>query len=246
MSAQSLLLVVAALCGGAVVKGATGMGLPLIALPGIAAVLGVPHAIAVMTVPILVTNAWQIRQTWHHRSEAGFLPAFLLAGVIGVALGTWMLSRVSAAWLSVCLGVMLAGYIAIRVAVPALHLGGTLGRRLAPWFGLGAGVLQGVSGLSAPIGVTFIHALRLSRELYVFSVSCIFLLFAVVQIPSLAVAGIMTWTRLLESVLAVLPVVVAMPLGTFMSRFMSRETFDRVILLILAALSVRLLAEGLR
>src|SRR5690606_4573999 len=66
MSPESLVLIAVALGAGAIVKGATGMGLPLIAVPALAASFGVPHALAIMTVPILVTNIWQI---WRYRAH---------------------------------------------------------------------------------------------------------------------------------------------------------------------------------
>jgi len=49
-----------ALAAGAVVKGATGMGLPLIALPVLTSFFGLQHAVGLMTVPLILTNFWQV------------------------------------------------------------------------------------------------------------------------------------------------------------------------------------------
>ena len=78
---------------------------------------------------------------------------------------------------------MVLGYVGWALAKPHFTLSRRLGRQLAPVAGLGAGVLQGATGIPAPIGVTFIHSLRLHRTAHVFAVSAMFLLFAVVQIP---------------------------------------------------------------
>ena len=68
MEWTGVLVMVLALAAGAVVKGASGMGLPLIALPVITAFFGLQHAIGLMVIPLIVTNAWQV---WRFRGEAG-------------------------------------------------------------------------------------------------------------------------------------------------------------------------------
>jgi uncharacterized membrane protein YfcA len=60
--------VAAALGLGGFVKGATGMGLPLVSVPALAAYLGVPHTLAILTVPLIVTNGWQV---WRYFADRG-------------------------------------------------------------------------------------------------------------------------------------------------------------------------------
>ena len=74
MPLENLLAMALALGVGGLVKGATGMGLPLVALPILAAFLGVQHAVALMCFPGIITNIWQV---WRFRAamwETDFLP----------------------------------------------------------------------------------------------------------------------------------------------------------------------------
>lgn len=103
MEPQLLIVMILALGAGAVVKGATGMGLPLVAMPILAAFLGVPHAIAVMMLPIIVTNAWQLLQYRGHLGGMHFLTGFLLAAVLGVVIGTWLLTALPESTLALAL-----------------------------------------------------------------------------------------------------------------------------------------------
>ena len=57
MDVSSYLLMGLALAAGAVVKGATGMGLPLVALPVLTTFFGLQHAVGLMVIPLIVTNA---------------------------------------------------------------------------------------------------------------------------------------------------------------------------------------------
>src|SRR5690606_39913737 len=91
---SAIIVMVLALAGGGMVKGATGMGLPLIALPVLTAAFGLQHAIGLMTIPLIVTNIWQV---WRFRAAAGtdrlaFMPLFLVGGVVGIGIGTWALT----------------------------------------------------------------------------------------------------------------------------------------------------------
>lgn len=239
---QSAILMVLALGLGAVVKGATGMGLPLVALPVLASVFGLQHAVGLMTIPLIVTNAWQV---WRFRTETrsprlGFMPWFLVAGAIGIMVGTWALTTLPERMLVLALGIILLVYVALRLATPHWSLGLEMARRFGPIAGLGAGALQGATGISAPIGVTFIHAMGLDRAAHVFAVSAMFLLFAVVHLPALWVAGIMQPLWMLQGIVALLPILIFMPIGQWISGKLSRQAFDRMILVFLGGIGVKM------
>lgn len=242
MDTSTLIGMTVALAAGAVAKGATGMGLPLVALPSLAAFLGLQHAIGVILIPILVTNAWQVWRFRAARRGAGlaFLPRFLAAGAVGVAIGTWALDALPERSLLFGLGLILAGYVVLRLARPGAMVPAALAVRLAAPVGMAAGALQGATGISAPIGVTFIHAMRLERPAHVFAVSTMFLGFAAVQLPAAAIAGIYQPAWFAQGVYALLPVLVFMPLGDLLGRRFSREAFDRLILVFLALMGAKL------
>lgn len=242
MDWTAALIMTAALAAGAVVKGASGMGLPLIALPVLTAAFGLQHAVGLMTIPLIVTNVWQV---WRFRGEArserlAFMPLFLLTGAAGIALGTWALTALPERVLVLALGLLLLAYIALRLVAPHWSLSPFLARRLGPAAGLGAGILQGATGISSPIGVTFIHAMNLARDAHVFAVSAMFLLFSLVQLPALWAAGIMRPEWLLQGLLALIPILIFMPLGQWISGRLSRKAFDRMILIFLGIIGLKM------
>jgi uncharacterized membrane protein YfcA len=230
---------------GGLVKGATGMGLPIIALPILASFLGVQHAVALMCVPVVVTNLWQI---WRFRADyrsADFLPPMFVGGIAGIAIGTWLLTSLPERALSFALAVLVIAYVGLGVLKPHFHMPRPLGLKLAPLFGLGAGVLQGATGVGSPLSVTFIHAMRLWRTAHVFAVSAMFLLLTIVQMPALAVAGVLTWTILLEGAVAIVPAFLAMQAGNRLAARLSPKAFDRIVLAVLALIAVELLVKSL-
>jgi uncharacterized membrane protein YfcA len=242
LDVQSIIIMTLALAAGAVVKGATGMGLPLIALPVLTSAFGLQHAVGLMTIPLIVTNVWQV---WRFRAEArsdrlAFMPWFLVAGAVGIAIGTWALTALPERVLVLALGILLLAYVAMRLVKPHWSLSLELAKRLGPVAGTGAGILQGATGISSPIGVTFIHAMNLDRVAHVFAVSAMFLLFSLVQLPSLWIAGVMRAEWLLQGLLALVPILLFMPLGQWLSSRLSRQAFDRMILVFLGVIGLKM------
>lgn len=245
MPIETLVVMTIALGAGGLVKGATGMGLPLVALPVLASFLGVPAAVALISPCLVFTNVWQV---WRFRGElwtADFLPALLVAGGVGIAVGTVAITSLPERFLAFALAALLLFYIGLRLARPSFAISRAAGRRLSPAAGFGAGVLQGATGISSPIGVTFIHSLRLSRSAHVFSVSAMFLLFSLVQVPALAIAGVLTRDLFLLGLVAVIPAFATMPIGARLAGRLSPAAFDRIILGLLAVVAVQLIAKSL-
>lgn len=245
MSLEFILVVLLALGLGGFVKGAIGLGLPLVGVPALAAFLGVPHALAIMMVPLIVTNLWQVWQYRHRRERAGFLVPLVLVGLLGIAIGTWLLTALPVEALSLTLAVTMTLYIALSLAKPTLTLPPKAGKRFAPIVGLVGGTLQGATGISAPVTVTFIHAMRLEREPFVFAVSAMFLAWAICQALALWIAGVLTPPRLVEGAIALVPIVLFMPLGNMAAKRLSRRAFEKAILVLLALMAVRLFQTGL-
>lgn len=228
---------------GAISKGATGMGMPLIAIPVITAFSGLQHAIAVLLIPLLFSNAWQVWRFRHARSEArlGFLAPMMITCAFGVMIGTWFLTVVPERGLALTLGLLLIAYLVFRLAKPNFTIGPEAAVKGAFPAGLGAGSLHGSTGISAPIGVTFIHAMRLGRDPHVYAVSVMFLVLSGVQAPSLWVAGILRWEWLVQGVIALAPTFLFMPVGQWLAGKLSPEAFDRMILIFLGAIGVKMM-----
>ena len=57
-----VLICSAAIVGGGVIKGTLGVGLPLFAVPVMSLFISSTQAIALVSVPVLVSNIWQVWQ----------------------------------------------------------------------------------------------------------------------------------------------------------------------------------------
>ncbi len=238
-----LVVIVAAIAVGAFIKGATGGGLPQIAIPVMAVFLGVEHAVVVMAIPGVVANGLLV---WSHRREASgtrHLPAMIGAGVVGAVVGTLLLKSLDGRVLSGVLALVIVVYIVLAVARPGFTLPERVTRVGSGPVGLVAGGLQGATGISGPLLTTWLHGFGMAPRAYVLALSSLFFVFSTVQAVTLLGVGLYTPSRLVESLLALLPILVALPLGVRAARRLSAQTFQRVVLVLLAVSVVSLLRD---
>ena len=231
----------AGLAAGGVLKGAIGAGAPIIAVPILALLYNVPVAVAIFTFPALLGNIWQAWSYRQHVLSRGFALRFAGAGAAGVFAGSFLLAYLPGDLLMACLAAIVFVYIGIRVARPGWTLPLDLAERLALPLGFLGGTMQGAGGISAPVSVAFLSAMRLERLPFIATISIFFTAMAAVQIPTLFTLGILTPERTALSLLGCLPLFAAMPLGAWLARFISRETFDRLVLVLLVVIALRLL-----
>jgi hypothetical protein len=245
MLVGEILLIVLCLAVGGVIKGATGAGAPLLAVPAIAAMFDVRLAIAIMSVPNLLTNAWQ---AWRFRDSLparAFTAQLIVGGMGGVFAGTMLLASVPAENLSILVAVAVCGYVALRLGKPDWMISMGRATQVALPVGLAAGFLQGTAGLSAPISLTFLNAMRLERSAFIGAISLFFSTFGAVQIVALLMNGLLSRMELVYSTLALAPIWAAMPLGAYLAKRMSPAVFDRFILLLLSVLALKLVLDAL-
>ena len=241
---MELLVIVAAISAGSFIKGATGSGLPQIAIPVMATFLGVERAVVIMAIPGVISNGWLV---WSNRDAIRLsrdLPSLLVTGIVGSVVGTVALKTLDGRLLSIIRAIIIVGYVAVSTFHPGLTLSPRVTRFASPPVGLVAGGLQGATGISGPLLSTYIHGFNLPPAAYVLSVTVLFAVFSVVQTVTLFGIGLYTAPRILESLLALIPIALLLPVGTRVSRRLSALAFKRIILILLLVTAVKLIYDA--
>lgn len=226
---------------GGIIKGMTGAGVPIVAVPIIAAVYDIKIAVALLVIPNIVSNLYQAFKYRDHGLEKGFAFKFGFIGAFGAGLGTVLLAYLPASILSFVIAATIIAYIGLRLSKPDLKLSLELARRLLWPAGLIGGVLQGAVGISAPVSVTLLNSMRIPRSTFVFTISVFFAAMGAVQFPVLISYGLMNWNIAWFGLLAIIPLFATIPLGEWIGSRLSPIIFDRAILVLLAGLAVRLI-----
>ncbi len=237
---SELALALLAILVGGFLKGATGAGTPVVGIPILTSLFGIHFAVAVFSVLNLISNLWHAFAYRSHQGERGFVLRFSVMGGIGVVVGSIFLAWLPTEWLMAFLAIIVFAYVGLRLARPGWHLARPVGEKWAVVAGLGGGVMQGAGGISAPISVTYLNAMRLSRDEFIATISVLFSAMSFVQILSLVLLGILTPERFWVGVAAIGPLFAAIWVGEKAAKRLSKVWFDRVILVLLVVIAVRL------
>jgi len=242
LSTVEIVLVVAAVFAGALVKSVTGMGLPLVAIPVMTLFLPTPTAVAVIAIPNVVQNVIlvaQHRSAWH---QTRHLRLFCAAGIPGAVLGAIALVTVSESVVRAALVLMLVAYLVTVTRSPELRIPD---ERVGPWsapVGFVAGLFQGGIGISGPVVGTWHHGLRLAQEAFVVSVATVFTLTGAAQVTVLAARGELDG-RLAVSAALTIVVLATLPVGARVRQRLSVDRFRTVVLVLLAASCLSLIVD---
>jgi len=227
------------------VKGVTGMGLPTVAMGVLGTLISPVAAAALLIVPSIVTNLWQLVAGPSFGRLGRRLWLMMLAIVASTVAGTSLLAsgdtRVTTSALGAAL-VLYAGYTlrARQLLVPPKHESW-----LSPVVGLATGVVTGGTGVFVIPAVPYLQALGLEKDELVQALGLSFTVSTVALAAGLALRGAFALDNLAISALAVGPALLGMWVGQIIRDQVSPATFRRWFLIGLLLLGAEMLAKPL-
>jgi uncharacterized membrane protein YfcA len=236
-----LSLVAGAFVLGGLVKGLLGVGLPLVVVPLLALVIPSPKAIALMGIPMLLTNIWQAADGGHIGYALRRFATLLVPMVITTALTVRLTLGLPVETLNTLVAAALLLAIALMAWHPKLDIEPRSERRWGAVVGTLSGALGGVSSLMGPLVISYLVALGLDRERFIGSISIIYLAGALPLFLSMAALGVFGIPEAILSTLALGPVFAGMALGKRMRRHVSEPAFRRLLLGFLTVVAALLL-----
>jgi len=226
---------------GGILKGATGAGAPIITIPVIAAFYDVRIAVIIMVIPNLLTNIGQLYQFRKTILPKFFTLSFALGGGVGAFLGTILLVNLSIKILTLSVAFIVIVYIFLKIMVPSWKLTYKKAKKLVFLMGSFGGILQGTAGLSAPISITFLNSMKLERNQFIPTISVYFGVMSIFQMPTLYYYNFLNLEIILISCISTLVLLLFMPLGSWIAKSVSKESFDKITLILLGFIAFRII-----
>jgi uncharacterized membrane protein YfcA len=218
------------------VKGVIGLGLPTISMGLLALVMPTPQAAAVLVVPSIVTNFWQMFDGPALREITRRLWPLL----VGICLGTWsvagLMTSAPSTTSKVILGLAIAGYGLLGLSAVRFHVSPALERWLAFPVGLATGLLAAGTGVFVIPSVPYLQALEMGRDRLVQALAVSFTVSTLALVGNLVAGKIFSLEIAALSAFALLPALAGMALGQFARTRMSETAFRRVFFASLVAL----------
>jgi uncharacterized membrane protein YfcA len=227
------------------VKGVVGMGLPAVAIGLLGLAMAPAQAAALLIVPSLVTNVWQLVAGPRLGALTRRFAVLMIGVCAGTALGIGLLTSGNTTPASAALGSGLAVYGAYGLLSARPRVSPLAERWLSPIIGLCTGVMTGATGVFAIPAVPYFSALGLEKDELIQTLG---LLFTVCTI-ALAV-GLMAHARFpasvaTGSVLALVPTLGGMVLGQKVRNRLAPEVFRRWFFVGLVALGAYMALRAL-
>lgn len=237
----TIIAILSAFALGGILKGATGAGAPIVTIPVIAAFYDVRVAVIIMVIPNLLTNIGQIYQFRKTILPSFFTVSFAVGGGIGAFVGTILLAKLSIKILTLSVAFIVIIYIFLKLIVPSWKLMYEKATKLVFILGVAGGVLQGTAGLSAPISITFLNAMKLERNQFIPTISVYFGVMSIFQMPTLYYYDFLNFEIIIASLISTIVLLCFMPIGSWIAKSVSKENFDKITLILLAFIAVRII-----
>ena len=238
---SALIIILAAFIMGGVIKGTLGVGLPLFAVPLLSLVLPAPTAIALMAVPVLFSNLWQAIDSGKAVTHALRFKPLLITLFISTSLTVPLALSLSVRALNILLASAVLIAVFLMAWQPRLEFSPRQEKRVGGVIGLLAGIMSGVSSMAGPLIITFLMALRLPREVFIGSISVIYLFSMVPLYAALAYHGRLGPVEAGLSLFGLVPMFLGMRLGKAMRHHLSETAFRRILFWFLGFLAILLL-----
>ena len=220
------------------VKGVVGLGLPTITLALLTATLGLKDAMAILLIPSIVTNVFQMARGGAFRALCRRLWLFLVLLAAGCVLASGAVAVVDAVWLSGLLGVSIVLYAMLGLATPPWPKPGRREIWLSPAVGAVTGLLTGLTGSFVMPSVPYLQALGLPRDHLVKAMGITFMVATLALAVGLGGRGLVSDGTVTISVLATLPALGGLWIGTCLRGTLSDRLFRKVLFISLVLVGV--------
>ena len=222
------------------VKGLSGFGSGLIAIPLLAFLFPLSFIVPVLG---LLSYSGTIMQSIHLRKQVvwrDMLPLIPFS-LLGIATAIWLLVNVDANSLVMALGVFVLLYSIYSLLPFPVHAGG---RRWAIAAGCGGGMVGALFGTGGPFYVVYLKMRQLNKNQFRATIAMIFLMDGGARMTGYALNGLFT-EQVLWLVLTLLPVLfIGMYVGHHIHIKIDQKLFNRVISLLLLVSGVMLIVKS--
>jgi uncharacterized membrane protein YfcA len=242
-TAPALALAAAVFLVAGMIKGVVGLGLPTIAMALLVLMMSPAEAAALLIVPSLVTNVWQIRPWGGLRpllQRLGPMQAGVLAGTL---VGASLLGAPAGAWATISLGVTLIAYAVWSLTGAQLAVRPRDEAWLGPLVGATTGFVTAATGVFVIPAVPYLQGLGFGRDRLIQAMGVSFTVSTIALAIGLALNGSYSGARVGASSMVLLPALLGMAAGQSLRQRLSPALFRTCFLATLAALGAHMVVR---
>jgi uncharacterized protein len=225
-----------------VLRGFTGFGFALAAVPALTLVATPVEVVPCVMVLQVVAGVQLLGRTWHDVDWKAVRP-LLVAALVATPLGTIALDGIPADPMRALIGMIVLGAVAVLVAGVRAHREPALATRL----GIGAlsGLLNGSTAMAGPPVILYFLATQRSAASSRASLLTYFFVLSVAGSLSVATAGLVTWRTLVLAALMFPALTIGNALGDRLFTRAPSELYRHVAIAVLLGLALLSIVRAL-
>jgi uncharacterized protein len=228
----------------AFIKGATGLGFPLIATPALALLLDIRIAVTVLILPNLFMDSVQVIRDGFPYDIFRRFSSVIAPTIIGVFLGTMVLVKLPLWILNFCLGVIVVVFVVSNMFKFDFTISPRGERILSPMVGFISGFLNGMTNAAGPTLAIYLYSLKLEKRVFVKSIATIFVTTKLSQLVAISTWNLLNWDTIKLSIQVLLFTLAGFYAGMKAQDSVNQRNFSRGLLVLLAVIGVILIVRA--
>jgi hypothetical protein len=245
MSVDSVLSAVAVVLVAAFLKGIVGFGFPTTSTTLLALFVDVKTAVALVIVPNIVMDGYQMIRRGQLGATARRLAWVLVAGGVGIVIGTRLLVMLPGWTATLVLGLFTLAFVALNATSFSPRLAPESERWAGPLAGLVSGIVGGLTNTPGTVLVILFYALGFPKDEFLRSIALSFVTLKVVQLAAVSHYGLMSWSLFGLSLGLTAVALLGFWIGLQVQDRLDQRRFNRAVLAFLAATGLWLVYRSL-
>ncbi|QIL83689.1 sulfite exporter TauE/SafE family protein [Diaphorobacter sp. HDW4A] len=225
------------------VKGVVGLGLPTVAMGLLALRMPPAEAAALLVVPSLVTNLWQMQPMTSLPALFRRMGPMQLGICAGTAVGALLIGAPAGAWATVALGIALIVYSGWVLLGAQWRVAAGQEAWLGPVVGSATGLVTSATGVFVVPAVPYLQSLQMQRDELIQAMGLCFTVSTLALAAGLAWNGSFNTGDVGRSALLLVPALLGMQMGTWLRSRLSPLWFKRCLMMGLLLLGVSMVVR---
>jgi uncharacterized protein len=226
-----------------IIKGATGLGYASCALPFLTMGMGLKQAISLVLLPAMASNFLNICITPHRVETLGRFWLLYVAAIPGIIAGMYLLVWFSQRIPTISLGILIVAYSAFSITRPSLMIPKKFQGPLQVPVGLLNGFFTGLTGSQVLPFLPYVLGLHLGPDRTTQAVNLAVTIWSGVTLIELYRSGVASSGSLITSVLALVPALVGICVGSICRSMIPGQHYRLVVQVLLGFLGLSLIAK---
>ena len=242
---QTITLISLGIFTGGIVKGISGVGLPVVTIAIIINFVPAPVALATVVIPILVTNLWQAARAGGLLAPLREFAPMIIAFICTLVITAYFVVNINEKALFGVIGVCFTIFtLSNMIRPPANPLSPGVRRWLAPLSGFLSGIIGGVSTIWGPPMMMYLMLLKLPKDTWVRVIGLVWLTGAIPLTLSYLANGMLNSVTIPLSLYACLPGMGGIFIGEAIRKRIDQELFRKIILAALLMIGLNLIRQA--